>query len=122
MSALLAILDCGHEPSEHSEHTTGYGQDSEGKRYCYACCAQRDRENMIRDGRITLYLTREDNGSWWVGNWPGSAKFKVGSYRKGGHNIARTRHDVWFMGPDGKEWHGVQYGENTQICHCKRSK
>ena len=31
-----------------------------------------------------------------------------------------TTYDVWFIGPDGKEWHGVQYGDLTQVCHCRR--
>ena len=36
-------------------------------------------------------------------------------------DIAGKRLDVWFYGPDGYIWHGVQYGDNTQIVHCKRS-
>jgi hypothetical protein len=40
----------------------------------------------------------------------------------GRHNIAGVRYDVWFRGPDGHVWWGVQYGDMTQICHCKRTK
>lgn len=127
------ILECGHEPSVGATVGTGYGQDADGKRYCYACCATRDREQMVRDGKATLYLSRDETGpavgnmgprySYKVTNWPGSLVFKVGgAIRHGKHNIARTRSDVWFTGPDGKEWHGVQYGDNTQLCHCRRIK
>ena len=116
METTTEILDCGHEPSEHSEHTTGYGTDKDGKRHCYACCATRDRDAMRRDGRATLYLT----GST-LSNWPGSLSFTVRSTRVGRHNIARTRTDVWFAF-EGYWWHGTQYGDNTQLCHCKRTR
>ena len=122
------ILECGHEPSPHESFTTGYGVDMDGNRKCYECCAVDDKARMIETGKATLYLSRSisaewpDKGKevWTVGNWPGSLKLRTGSPRKGRHNIAGSRYDVWFTGPDGKDWHGVQYGENTQICHCRR--
>lgn len=52
----MSILDCGHEPSEHSNTTTGYGEDLAGRTYCYACCAERDKKDMIETGRATMYL------------------------------------------------------------------
>ena len=112
-----AILDCGHAPSAHGSSTTGYGVTADGRKHCYQCCAETDRKAMNETGRATLYLT--DKG---VVNWPGSLSFSVTRRRKGQHNIARTREDVWFTGPDGAPWHGVQYGKNTQICHCRRIK
>jgi hypothetical protein len=128
------ILECGHEPSEHSEFTTGYGvKEVNGKdfRCCYECCAKDDRDSMLSSGRATLYLDMNprkappfgySRESARVTNWPGSLEFWTGPVRKGRHNIAGRRYDVWFTGPDGKDWHGVQYGENTQICHCRRTK
>lgn len=118
------ILECGHVASPHSEFTTGYGKDEHGKRYCYACCADRDRYQMRCDGRATLYLTCEPKmvrtGTGTLTNWPGSLEIPC-NVRKGRHNMARTRYDVWFSF-EGQTWHGVQYGENTQLCHCKRIK
>ena len=113
------ILDCGHEPSAHLPITTGYGTDASGRTSCYACCADMDRAQMIRDGRTTLYL-RKSERSGEVTNWPGSLRFRTGPVVKGRHNLAGTRYDTWFTGPDGREWHAVQYGENTEIAHCKR--
>lgn len=106
---MTTVLDCGHKGRD-------YGSDSDGKKYCYPCCGLRDRERMIRDGKTTLYLT----GST-LSNWPGSFNLTVRRVRVGKHNFAGKRYDVWFTGPDGKEWHGVQYGDQTQICHCRRS-
>lgn len=120
------ILDCGHAPSPHSDFTTGYGQDAQGRTHCYACCAENDKASMIETGRATLYLTREQPDAaaapaWYVTNWPGSLRMHA-FVRKGRHNMAGKRYDVWFTGPDGKDWHGVTYGDNTQICHCRRLK
>jgi hypothetical protein len=112
----VKILDCGHEPSEHESFTTGYGTDKNGKTYCYDCCAKSDMEVMRKYKAIDLYLSGE-----YVTNWPGSLKIKVGYQRKGKHNIAGSRVDVWFTF-EGTQWHGVQYGEWTQICHCKQIK
>lgn len=125
------ILDCGHEPSPHSPYTTGYGEDLDGKRYCYACCADRDRASMIETGRATLYLVKTDkvhrigcnsHPVHAITNWPGSLSFPVYHVRKGRHNIAGRRYDCWFHGPDGFVWHAVQYGEWAQIAHCRRTK
>lgn len=35
-------------------------------------------------------------------------------------NVIRI--DVWFNGPDGHLWHGVNYGHNSQLCHCRRTR
>lgn len=71
-------------------------------------------------GRAVLYLTGKP-GEYEVTNWVGSMRLKPWRVRKGRHNIAGTRYDVWFN-LDGATWHGVQYGENTQIVRCKRLK
>lgn len=120
-------LDCGHEPSE-VENTgifTGYGQDSNGKKHCYACIAEMDRKTMIETGHsrnLPLYWGKQADGQWWVANWPGSLKFKPLRIHEGKHNIGGTRDDVWFDGPDGHVWHGVQIGQWNQILHAKRTK
>ena len=124
------MLDCGHEPSEHLPITTGYGRDAEGRTFCYECAARMDRESMIETGKATLYLVERPSGILgtfdpvrrFITNWPESLEFPIGRFRKGKHSIARTRYDAWFTGPDGKQWHAVQYGENTQIAHCQRVK
>lgn len=59
---------------------------------------------------------------WVIGNWSGGLSFPCITMHKGSHNIARVRYDVTFRGPDGKQWRGTTYGDNTQICHCRRLK
>jgi hypothetical protein len=116
-------VDCGTPiiPRPKGDCTTGYGYDSLDNVVCFACCGGRDRANMVLSGRATLYLTGK-NGDSRVSNWPGSLSFPVLHGHKGDHNIAGERQDVWFRGPDGAIWWGVQYGVWTQICHCRRTR
>ena len=118
-------LDCGHESKE-------YGQDKDGKKYCYACCALRDKEQMRTTGKAVLYLTHDTyagegktifHGSFRSGkvtNWPGSLEIPC-QVKRGSHNMAGTRYDVWFTF-EGQDWYGVQYGENSQLTYCHRLK
>lgn len=98
---------------------TGYAYTTDNKRICYACCAIRDAAEMEATGRATLYLN-----AGHVSNWPGTLKIKTTAQRKGEHRAfgrRSVRYDVYFMWR-GKRWHGTQFGDNTQICHCKRLK
>lgn len=115
------VLFCGHLPSDHAKFTNGCGIDKEDKTHCYDCCAANERQSMIESGRATLFLTKDD-GKWFASDWPGHLKFKVAYRKSSRHNWARTRMDVWFMGPDSHWWWGVSYGEYTQLLHCKRTK
>lgn len=115
------ILDCGHEPSAHGEHTTGYGEDIHGKKSCYACCAEHEREAMRVTGRATLYLSRAPDKTYKITDWPGHLLIHPYRVQHGKHNIARTRTDAWFSF-EGTAWHGVSYGDNTMIIHCRRLK
>ncbi len=112
---------CNTDKEYESSITTGYATTKEGKKACYTCCAKEDLRVMRETGRIILYLVHDEKRGDLVTNWPMSLSFKVKFRTKGLHNIARVRHDVWFY-VDGKEWHGTQYGEMTQLCHCRRKK
>jgi hypothetical protein len=109
---------------------TGYGYfNGDDRPVCYECCAEHDRKSMVETGKAVLYLTcpqqrvcglpaRQEPAK--VSNWPGSLSFPVAYVRVGRHNVAGKRYDIRFTGPDGKPWVGVVYGDNTQICHCRR--
>ena len=107
---------------------TGYGLNKADDFVCYACCGENDRREMIETGKAILYLTHDRIASpsypfadGKVTNWPGTFSLPC-RVKRGRHNIARRRYDAWFIGPDGKQWHGVQIGDNTQIIRCKRVK
>ena len=91
-----------------------------GAKVCYSCCGKRDSADMSATGRAVLYLTEEGPEGAVVSNWPGTLKFRVRHKRVGSHNLAGRRVDVWFTDSDGREWHGINYGHNSQLCHCRR--
>lgn len=116
--------ECGQHVVHESDLTTGYGLDRQQRKVCFDCCGTRDRQSMIDTGHsrhLPLYLSSKD-GKYEVTNWPGTLRFKVTRHWTGRHNMGGTRTDVWFVGPDGHLWHGVQIGEWNQVCHCKRTK
>ncbi len=128
---------CDKHIEHESDSTTGYAKDGRtNAKICFACCGIMDRETMISEGesdRLPLYLSENPPkdqtyihslgvyANSEIINWPGTLRFPAWC-KQGKHNIARTRMDAWFDGPDGHKWHGVLYGENTQIIHCKRTK
>lgn len=114
--------------NQTSRLTSGYGTNQQGQIVCYPCCAKQDKADMVRNGKIVLYLTHETEQKpnvkqlrHFVSNWPGSLKIHVRHIKIGRHNIAGRRYDVWFVF-DGFWWWGVTYGDNTQLCHCKQTK
>ena len=113
--------DCGKE-CKSDGFGTGYGiERSTNKKICYDCCAKRDLEELnsleIGKGRVIQYLNWRTNE---VTNWPGTMRFKV-VCKEGFHNIARVQRNVWFS-YKGKRFHGVQYGNDSEICYIKRVK
>lgn len=118
----LVCADCGcHIMCDPQNCSTGYGYDAQHRYVCFKCCAVTDVKAMIEHGHskhLPLYL-----GGRYITNWPGTLRFTVMEQRETHHhNIAGRRRDVWFRGPDGYVWHGTQFGGNTQIVHCKRTK
>lgn len=112
----------------------GYGLDSVNNPVCYECCAEGDKQTMRDTGKITLYLSKTADyeelqqrlgnakpSGWQVSNWPGSLVIPCMKVNVGRHNIAGKRYDAYFIF-EGYIWHGVQYGDNTQLIHCKRTK
>lgn len=114
---------------------------------CYECAAKEDYQYMKDHGKITLYLTFDTtkdlpyphighpeptipqrNGKYSklhnikISNWPGSLSFPVTFMRVGRHNITGIRYDAYMTDLDGNKWHCVRYGDNTELCHCKRLK
>lgn len=117
MSAYSGICDSCPRPLIGNGFSTGYGGDRYlATRHCFECCGDTDKAHMRDKGKATLYLSDKK-----ITNWPGTLELIPGRIKTGSHNIAGKRYDVWFTF-EGKPWHGVQFGDNTQILHCKRIK
>lgn len=114
--------ECKQEIVHESTISTGYGTDSDGRKVCFACCGEADKQYMRDHDKITLYLSSTELCvDKFVKNWPGTLIIPVTGFSRGCHNFARYRYDVWFRF-EGQDWHGVQYGDNTQLVHCKKLK
>jgi hypothetical protein len=121
MARIEAVMcDCGHM-STPTDYTPGYGTDAEGKTHCFPCCSKNEQALLERMGRGVLYLVEKD-GRRELTDWPGVFRVPVLACHIGRHNFASKRYDVWFRMPsDPFIWHGVTYGDNTQICHIRRT-
>lgn len=120
----IKICDCGHPPTPTGGCGTGYGYDDEKKTYCYACCAENDKQYMREHTRICLYATYRPEEGVVVTNWPGSLKIKTTRFRRSKHSAFGKlvpRLDVWFEF-EGQHWHGVVRGESNEVCHCRKVK
>jgi hypothetical protein len=116
---MFRCIDCAQVKPMQTNGGTGYGINEHDFFVCYDCCGKQDEKFMRDNGRITLYLVKRDN-EYFVTNWPGTINIRA-HVRTSWHNIAGKRYDAWFKHA-GANWHGVTYGDNTQICHCKRTK
>ena len=87
-----------------------------------AALAATELDEMRRDGRAVLYLTRNECGNYQVTQWTGPVIARVRKVSVSWHNMAgkNGRTDVWFTW-EGAWWHGVNIGDN-QICRVKRTK
>jgi hypothetical protein len=117
LTKTFKCADCGEtKPTQRA----GYGIYDGDKAICYACCGLRNAAKMRETGKAILYLT-DDQGRYKVTNWPGTLSIEPWRVRSRRHNLVGRRTDVWFNF-GGASWHGVTYGEDTQLCHCKRLK
>ncbi len=83
--------------------------------------ADRDRADMIRTGKGTLYLTQNNPALWYeITNWSGTLKFPARHVRGFRHPFAREAWLGEFTGPDGRLWRFKNIGD-TQIAHCRRA-
>ena len=115
--------DCGQYKPFKMSGGTGYDRDNEGNMFCYECGAKRTKADLIKRGKGHLYLTHNNlSNTWTLTDWTGKLSIPLQmTPKKSFHNIARNRYDVWFYW-EGQNWHGVQYGDSTQVCHIKRAK
>ena len=122
----FVCVDCGQEKIHVNPNGCGgtgyatYRMDGIEKKVCYACCAKRESGVHARYRARGSLLDGEGPEGPVVTDWPGVLKFRVRHKRVGSHNLAGRRVDVWFTDSDGREWHGVNYGHNSQLCHCRR--
>jgi len=108
---------CGETKELQRSGGTGYATNDAGDKICYACCGEIDAEYMLEHGEITLYFNHRRGA---VENWPGTLMFHITNCNVGKHNIAGVQRHVYFNGPGGRKWWGLQVGDDSELCYCKR--
>jgi hypothetical protein len=125
---LFHCSQCGQDKPVNREGGTGYATLDNGYYLCYECCGINDRNKLLNSqpgDRFTQYLVFR-NDCQFITNWPGTMEITPFTVSKGSHNMARYRYDTWFcLKKDNGEklyFHGVTYGDMTQIHHVRRLK
>jgi hypothetical protein len=108
------VLDCGHKPSPHSQYTTGYGTDREGKTSCYDCANSQEAAAFSASDRYTAYVNKDG----YLTTWPGGVLAQAmpryhGVSRNGWHGS--EVHSWRFRDCDGAEWYGRNGGPGMVI-------
>lgn len=78
--------------------------------------ASAEREHMMRSGIGTFYLSSDKTGhrvSQWTGEWRAPfVKVRCGY----SYGFCRVQtHWIWFTGPDGKQWYGINKGDQQSF-------
>ena len=120
----IECCKCG-KPCKPSGISAGYAVDKDGNHYCYTCSSKHE-EQTLRElpigGKTYLYLTFDkENCRWKLQNWTGLLSIPIYSVKRGRHNFAGNRYDFWFV-YHGNTYHGVQYGDNTEVATVTRIK
>lgn len=102
------ILDCGHEPSPHSKHTTGTVHVGETGEVCWNCGFVHEHQYMRGADKFTAYLS--ENGEA-ITTWPGQALARVTYLNQGRHNIGGSLYRFNAIDHDGARWYGTSPGK-----------
>lgn len=87
-----------------------------------AILGKADVDYAKQTGQGLFYLSKVE-GTWQVSTWAGTFKVRPHHIKESeSFGIVRCRRlSVYFTGPDGKNWYGVNKGDN-QILQSKRLK
>lgn len=115
--------NCKQQKTHESDFSTGYATNSKDEKICFECCGELDKQALIEDGKLTGYFVKKDDGKYYFSNWPGTFLIPVYYSRSSWHNFAgkNGRTDFWCTF-QGKKYHGVQIGHNSQIARLKALK
>jgi hypothetical protein len=109
------IADPGYETLRYSDNGEIFV-----KIVCPECNAELEKQTMMKEGYIGLYLYNKS-----IQDWYGILSFDLTRWSKTdcctSKGKTHTRRDYWFVGPDQHEWHGFTYGLSEYV-QCYRTK
>lgn len=96
-----------------------YGTDPvDGATYCPACCALRDKENMVKEGRVSAYIASEGDS---VTTWHGLALARCESLTVHRRTMWSTAYNIRARDDAGRLWVG-RGGGKGMFCNLRLAK
>lgn len=111
------ILDCGHKPSPHGEHTTGTGH-IDGRELCVNCCNSHEAAEFSKAQHYCAYLSGDGKT---ITTWPGGVLAQVVKLWSVHNNMAGEILRIRAVDASGNKWHGTSPGRGM-YCRLHRSK
>jgi hypothetical protein len=102
--------------------TPGYGQDRDGKRYCYACCDRDEIASLRTADRFFAYLSADHNTvtTWTGGKLGNVTRYKMDSGRWTATQGTVHRCYVRVTDVHGNDWTGTGPVENGSYVRLRR--
>ncbi len=101
------LLDCGHKPSPHGEHTTGTARTNDGREICWDCAHELEKAALLEHDRFFAYLSSDGKN---LTDWPGKPIAAVTSLVKRRHNLAGWLYYLQAIDIHGQRWYGTSTG------------
>lgn len=113
-------LDCGHEPSPHSEHTTGTVHiDGLGK-VCWECGNVWEADQLRTAQQWSAYMVMEFDSQYRLTNWAGHPIGTITSINRHRGNFGNWVYTFRAI-IQGANWYGRGTGHGM-LCHLRRAK
>lgn len=108
-------LSCGHQPSPHSEYTTGTAYTNDGREICWSCADKQQKQELKTADRFVAYLTPATKGrfsatGYVLTTWSGGVLACIEYLSKGRHNIGSTLYRFRAVDVHGQRWYGTSPG------------
>jgi hypothetical protein len=107
MTATPRVLDCGHNPSPHSDYTTGTAHTSTGKEICWECSYKREQEALKRTTHYVAFLASDGKT---LTTWPGQTLARVTRLWTIPNNMAGKLYRFRAVDVHGAAWYGSTPG------------
>ena len=101
------VLDCGHTPSPHGEHTTGTARTRDNREVCWDCAIREEQEAFRTADKYVAYLSSDLRK---VTTWTGGLLADVVGWRRVQHGFCGELYHFKAVAPDGSWWLGTSQG------------
>ena len=116
----MKTLACGHEPSPHSDFTTGTAYTTDGREICWECADKEQRAALLTEKHYFSYLNSDATK---LTTWSGGTLATIRRLWKVGNNFAGTILRFRAIDVHGQEWYGTSPGAGMYArMHRKASK